>query len=49
MLGKLIERVIDERLQYIKANFVHHNQLDDLKHHLTTDASVLLTQLIHLG
>jgi len=48
MLGKLIERVIGERLQYIKANFVQPNQLDDLKHHLTTDASVLLTQLIYL-
>ena len=46
-LGKLIKKVIGERLQYqsITMNFVHLYQLDSLKQYLTTNTSVL-THLI---
>ena len=50
-LGKLIEKVIGERLQFqlISKNFIYSNQLGELKQHLTTDADVFLTYLICLG
>ena len=48
-LGKFIEKVIRERLQFqaILNNFVHSNQLGGLKQQLTTDADIFLTHLIH--
>ena len=51
ILGKLIEKVIREKLQYqsINSNFIHSNQLDGLKQCLTTGADIVLTHLIHLG
>jgi len=51
MLGKLIEKVISERLQVqsISFNFVHPNQLGGLKHHSTTNVDVYLTYLICAG
>jgi len=50
-LGKLIEKVISERLQFqsISNNFIHPCQLDRLKHQSTTDAGVVLTHLICVG
>ena len=49
--GKLIEKVISKRLQFhsISTNFVHPNQLEDLKQHLMIDADVFLTHLICSG
>ena len=51
MLGKLIEKVIGERLQFqIVANdFIHPSQLGRLKFKSTTDAGVTLMHIIHLG
>jgi len=48
-LGKFIEKVIRERLQFqaILNNFVHPNQLGGLKQQLTTDADIFLTHLIY--
>ena len=48
-LRKLIEKVIRERLQYhsIASNFVHSNQLDELKQYSTIDTDIVLTHLIH--
>ena len=50
-LGKLIEKVICERLQFqlISTNFIHHNQLEGLKQCLTTNTSIFLMYLIYLG
>ena len=50
-LGKLIEKVIAERLQFIVANnnFIHPSQLGSLKFKSTSDAGVTLTHIIHLG
>jgi len=47
MLGKLIEKVISECLQYnlITNNFIHPNQLGGLKQCSTTDISLFLTYL----
>ena len=49
MLGKLIEKVIGERIQYytITNNFIHSNQLEKLKQQSTFDAGNFLTYLIH--
>jgi len=49
ILGKLFEKMIRERLQFITIsnNFIHLYQLDGLKHRLTTDAGVTLTHVIH--
>ena len=49
-LGKLIEKVIGERLQYqpITSNFIYSNQLSRLKQCSTTDADIVLTHLICL-
>ena len=47
-LGKLIKKVIAERLQFIVAsnNFVHLSQLEGLKSKSTTDAGVVLTHIV---
>ena len=47
-LGKLIEKVVAERLQFIIANnnFIHLSQLEGLKFKSTTDAGVALTHII---
>ena len=51
MLGKLIKKVIRERLQFqvISNNFIYLNQLGGLKQQSTTDAGTFLTHLIHSG
>jgi len=48
-LGKLIEKVIAERLQFIVANnnFIHPSQLGSLKFKSTSDAGVALTHIAH--
>ena len=50
-LGKLIEKVIVERLQFIVANnnFIHLSQLGGLKFKSTLDAGVALTHIVHSG
>ena len=47
-LGKLIEKVIAERIQFTVASndFIHLSQLGRLKFKSTTDASVTLTHII---
>jgi len=48
MLGKLIEKVIGERLQIqsISSNFVHPNQFGGLKQQSATDIGFYLTHPI---
>jgi len=48
MLGKLIEKVISKRLQFLTAvsNFIHPSQLEGLKFKSMTDASVAHTHII---
>ena len=50
-LGKLIEKVIGDRLQfYILSNsFIYQSQLGGLKSKSTTDASLVLTYFICMG
>ena len=50
-LGKLIEKVIGDRLQFyvISNNFIHQSQLEGLKFKFTTDVDIALTHLIHIG
>ena len=50
-LGKLIEKVIAERLQFtvVNNNFIHLSQLGGLKFKSTMDASVTLTHIICSG
>ena len=50
-LGKLIKKVIGERIQYhiVTNNFIYPSQLGGLKFKSTTDASVVLTYIICLG
>jgi len=50
-LGKLIEKVIAERFQFIVAsnNFIHPCQLGGLKFKSTADASIALTHIIRSG
>jgi len=50
-LGKLIEKVIGERIQFhIASNdFIHPSQLDGLKFKSTTNAGVILTHIIRSG
>jgi len=50
-LGKLIEKVIAERLQFIitNNNFIHPSQLDSLKFKSTLDAGVAFTHIVHSG
>ena len=47
-LGKLIEKVIAERLQFtvMSNDFTHLNQLDRLKFKSTTDTGIVLTHII---
>jgi len=47
-LGKLIEKVIAKRLQFIVAsnNFIHPSQLGGLKFKSTADAGIALTHII---
>jgi len=47
-IGKLIEKVIAERIQFIVAsnNFIHSSQLGGLKFKSTTDAGVALTHIV---
>ena len=49
ILGKLIEKVIAERLQFIvmNNNFIHPSQLGGLKFKSTSDAGVALTHIVH--
>ena len=51
MLGKLIEKVIAERIQFTvtKNNFIHPCQLGGLKFKFTTDAEVMLTHIMRSG
>jgi len=50
-LGKLIEKVIAERLQFIVTNnnFIHPSQLGGLKFKSTLDAGVALTHIVRSG
>ncbi len=47
-LGKLIEKVIAERLQFtvMSNDFTHLNQLGGLKFKSTTDTGIVLTHII---
>jgi len=51
MLGKLIEKVIGNRLQFqlISNNFIHLSQLSGLKQKLIANAEVALTHFICSG
>jgi len=50
MLGKLIKKVIGDRLQFyiISNNFIHQSQLGELKFKSTTDVGITLTHFIHI-
>jgi len=50
-LGKLIEKVITERIQFtvISNNFIHQSQLGGLKFKSTIDAEVALTHIVKSG
>ena len=50
-LGKLIEKVIGERIQFhvVTNDFIHPSQLEGLKSKSTIDAGVVLTYIIHSG
>jgi len=50
-LGKLIEKVIGERLQFqvISNNFIYQYQLGGLKFKSTIDTGIALTYFIHSG
>jgi len=49
-LGKLIEKVIGDRLQFhvISNNFIYQSQLGDLKFKSTTDVGIALIHFIHM-
>ena len=51
ILGKLIEKVVAERLQFLvtKNDFIHLSQLGGLKFKSTTDAGVALTHIVRSG
>ena len=51
ILGKLIEKVISDRLQFhvVSNNFIHQSQLGDLKFKSTMDASIVLMHFIYMG
>ena len=50
-IGKLIEKVIAERLQFhvVKNDFIYPSQLGGLKFKSTTDAEIMLTHVIRSG
>jgi len=50
ILGKLIEKIISEHLQFyaISDKFIYPNQLEDLKQWSTTDVGTFLTHLVQL-
>ena len=50
-LGKLIEKVIGDRLQFhsISNNFIHQCQLGSLKFKSTSNTGITLTHLIYIG
>ena len=50
-LGKLIEKVIGNRLQFhtISNNFIYQSQLGSLKFKFTSDVGIVLTYFIHMG
>jgi len=50
-VGKLIEKVIAERLQFnmTSNNFIHPSQLSSLKFKSTIDVGVALTHIIRAG
>jgi len=50
-LGKLIEKVVAERLQFLVASneFIHLSQLGSLKFKFTSDAGIALTHIIRSG
>jgi len=50
-MGKLIEKLIGERLQFITAanNFIHSSQLGGLKFKSMTDVGIVLTHIIQTG
>ena len=51
ILGKLIEKVITERIQFtvVANNFIHPSQLDSLKFKSTADAGIALTHIVRSG
>ena len=51
MLGKLIKKVISNRLQFhvISNNFIHQSQLGGLKYKSTMDAGIVLIYFIYMG
>jgi len=50
-LGKLIEKFITERLQFLvtRNNFIHPSQLGSLKFKSISNASIALTHIVHSG
>ena len=50
-LGKLIEKVIAERLEFtvVSNDFIHPSQLGGLKFKSTIDIGVALTHIVHSG
>ena len=50
-MGKLIEKVIGERLQFLTTSndFIHPSQLRGLKFKSTINIGVALTHIIHSG
>jgi len=50
-LGKLIEKVIAERLQFIvtENSFIHPSQLGSLKTKSTSNVGIALTHIVHSG
>ena len=50
-LGKLIKKVISERLQFhvLLNNFIHQSHLGGFKFKATSDAGIMLTYFIHMG
>jgi len=51
MLGKLIKKVIGDRLQFqsISKNFIHSCQLGGLKQCFAMDAGIVLIHIIYMG
>jgi len=51
IVGKLIKNVISNRIQVhsIASNFIHLNQIDDIKKWSTMDTGIFLTYLICIG